>query len=175
MNNFLNGFLVGCVGVVSMLSCAGSAAASGDPCALVGNKKKPIVILLDPSGNISKGPINLGGVTYGSDFEAEFYRIPTGYKVVAYPRSLFFDAMVSGFGYVNLEKIKAICSGASAYEVILHMTFDKRMERPFDFKYGFPNVMVEDLPSTPAREANEFFFFRPEISGTIIKPMKSAR
>lgn len=168
-------YIYECFAKISLFAAMGFSSismASVDACALVSEKSRPVVILLNSNGAVVRKGVDLGGMAYGSDFEAEYFKINTGYKIIAYPGSIFFDVLPSGVGYVGLEKVAPICPGAATYKVNLHMNFEKGDARPYKFRYKFPNVMVEDHPSSPAREANEIFYFNPEVFGTIVQPAK---
>jgi hypothetical protein len=159
-----------CIPITFFISSA--AVASNNPCEFLKKRKTPIVIHLNKNGEISKEKVNLGNLKFSSDFKAEYYRIPTAYKVIAYPRILFFQTMASGSGYVGLEQSKPLCPNTLTFNIKVYINFDKGDARPYKFNYRFPDVMMEDLPSTPAREANEILYFKPEVTGTIIQPTK---
>jgi hypothetical protein len=146
--------------------------ASNSPCEFIKSKNAPVVILLNKNGEMVKGPIDLGSLAFPSAFQAEFYKIPTEYKLVAYPRTLFFQSAISGTGYVDVERSKQICPNASTFKINVHMNFSKGDTRPYKFEYLLPDVMMQDLPTTPMCEANEIFYFKPKISGLIIQSSK---
>ncbi|MGW8391051.1 hypothetical protein [Pseudoduganella sp. HUAS MS19] len=104
-------------------ACIKSATArENEICKVLAKEKEPVAFLLDPSGKMSKGPINFG--RYGYKYtHTERYIIPTDYQMIISPAPIRIENCPGAC--ILLKEVAPVCKNSKTYAISYAMTDSK--------------------------------------------------
>jgi hypothetical protein len=104
-----------------------------------GAKYPPVMYLTDKTGNIVKGPIDLGIYAYKYE-PRDFFTIRISYKLVVFPKKILLRGSGEGIMGLNVSLIqsKAICPDSRTYTITYQHREAPTKERSQSFTQQMP-------------------------------------
>lgn len=87
-------------------------------CDFLKQEKVPALFLIDSKNNLSKGPIDFGRFTY-SFKSRDFVVVPTGYRLVVFPKRIGVEGTGEGIMGVNtiLKPVTSLCKNSTTFSI----------------------------------------------------------
>lgn len=159
-----------------LLEVSWSIGSPKDSCKQLGvASTHPQARLLDPSGQLSLGPIDFGEFNVSNDYGVDLVEIPTGYKIAFSPVGLGVQSCKSQECLIlKISTLK--CPGFTIFDVFHGLTVRAGDMRPF--RYGSlkpmrPPVMLVggglefSLPGSD-EEVGVKAYFDPRVIGVLV-------